>query len=149
MLIIASDFQADSWMTEANVPQTQDWREARRRRAWELHQQGWSQRQIADEVGVTQGAVSQWLKGVRERGVDALKRRPAPGKRAVLTAQQLTQLPGLLEHGAEAYGFADSKWTTERVAAVLEQVFDVVYHPAHVSRLLRKHYPDWRQQRKG
>jgi hypothetical protein len=30
------------------------------------------------------------------------------------------------------------------VAGLLMQVFDVSYHPAHVSRLLRKHCPGWR-----
>jgi len=36
-----------------------DWKEWRRRRAWELSQQGWSQKDIAEALGVTQGAVSQ------------------------------------------------------------------------------------------
>ncbi len=39
-----------------------DWREGRRLRAWELHQQGWKQTTIAEALGVTQGAVSQWVK---------------------------------------------------------------------------------------
>ena len=45
-----------------------DWREVRRRRAWELKQQGWKQRDIAVALGVTEGAVSQWLKRAREQG---------------------------------------------------------------------------------
>ena len=39
--------------------QATNWREGRRLRAWELHQQGWKQQEIADALGVTQGAVSQ------------------------------------------------------------------------------------------
>jgi predicted transcriptional regulator len=35
-----------------------DWRE-RRRRAWELKQEGWKQRDDATALGVTPGAVSQ------------------------------------------------------------------------------------------
>jgi nucleotide-binding universal stress UspA family protein len=46
--------------------QATNWREGRRLRAWELHQKGWQQRAIADALGVTQGAVSQWLKRGRE-----------------------------------------------------------------------------------
>ncbi|MDB6019248.1 MAG: tnp23 [Pedosphaera sp.] len=38
-----------------------DWKEARRWRALELHQEGWSQREIAEALGVTEGAVSQWM----------------------------------------------------------------------------------------
>ena len=41
-----------------------DWREARRFRAWALKEQGWSQVRIAEALGVTEGAVSQWFKAV-------------------------------------------------------------------------------------
>jgi transcriptional regulator with XRE-family HTH domain len=36
-----------------------NWKEARRLRAWHLKQQGWSRRQIAAAMGVSEGAVSQ------------------------------------------------------------------------------------------
>lgn len=128
-----------------NAQSTPDWREDRRLLAWELHQQGWSQRRIAATLGVTQGAVSQWLKRARDNGgVDALLHHPAPGRRAALTHEQLCKLPELLARGAGAYGFRGDHWTTARVAEVLKQVFGVTYHPAHISRLLRKHYPGWR-----
>jgi hypothetical protein len=35
--------------------QATDWREGRRFRAFELKQQGWSQQQIADALGVSKG----------------------------------------------------------------------------------------------
>ncbi|MCA1715656.1 MAG: helix-turn-helix domain-containing protein, partial [Actinobacteria bacterium] len=40
--------------------QATDWREGRRLRAFELKHQGWKQREIADALGVSKGAVSQW-----------------------------------------------------------------------------------------
>jgi predicted transcriptional regulator len=46
-----------------------DWREGRRLRAFELKQDGWSQQQIADVLGVSKGAVSQWMKRARQGGV--------------------------------------------------------------------------------
>jgi predicted transcriptional regulator len=42
-----------------------NWKEYRRFRAWELAQQGWKQCDIAVALGVTKGAVSQWLKRAR------------------------------------------------------------------------------------
>ena len=114
-----------------------DWREGRRFRAWELKQQGWTQRLIAAALGVTSGAVSQWLRRGREGGVDSLRRRIAPGPRPKLTAEQLARLTVLLAEGAKAWGFEEEVWTTRRIAAVIEQVFGVRYHPAHLSRLLR------------
>ncbi len=113
-----------------------DWREGRRRRAWELKQQGWKQQDIAAALGVTSGAVSQWLKRAREQGVEGLRRHPAPGRQPRLTAEQVAQLPALLERGAEAYGLRGQVWTCKRVAEVIRRTFGVTYHPAHVSRLL-------------
>jgi len=45
-----------------------DWREGRRLRAFELKQEGWSHQRIAEALGVSKGAVSQWMKRVREGG---------------------------------------------------------------------------------
>ena len=79
-----------------------DWRDGRRRRAWELKQHGWKQQDIAAALGVTPGAVSQWLKRGREQGMEGLRRHPAPGPTPQLTVAQVAQLPALLERGAEA-----------------------------------------------
>jgi transposase len=130
----------------SNTPtQPEDWRERRRLHAWELRQQGWTQRRIAEALGVTQGAVSQWFSRMSEgNGIEALLRRPAPGKPSALTGEQLAQIPALLARGASAYGWRDDRWTTARVALMLKQVFGVSYHPGHVSKLLRKQAPGWR-----
>jgi transposase len=115
-----------------------DWREGRRLRAFELKQQGWSQQRIAEALGVSKGAVSQWMKRARDGGgAEALKRRPAPGARPPLSEEQRMKLPELLERGAEAHGFRGEVWTCERVARVIRKEFGVSYHPAHVSRLLK------------
>ena len=115
----------------------QDWKEGRRLRALELHEQGWTGRRIAEALGVTRGAVSQWLKAARAGGRAALRRRPRGRTRPKLTAEQRAQLPTLLAKGAEAYGFIGDVWTTARVAAVIRREFGVRHHPAHVSRILR------------
>ena len=114
-----------------------DWREGRRLRAWELKKEGWSQQRIADALGVSKGAVSQWMRRGREGGVEALKRQPAPGASPRLSKQQRAKLPELLERGAEAHDFRGDVWTCERVAGVIRREFGVSYHPAHVSRLLK------------
>jgi transposase len=116
-------------------PTPHTWKEARRLQAWHLKQQGWPQRQIAEALGVSQGAVSQWMTRAREGGPEALRRRPPPGAPPRLTPAQLAQLPGLLERGPEAYGFRGQLWTRGRIAAVIRVAFGVSYHPRHVGRL--------------
>jgi transposase len=136
-------------MPKAKAILTNEWREARRFQAWELHELGWSQQRIAEALGVTQGAVSQWFKRLREGGIEALRHHPAPGRQAALTNEQFAQIPALIAHGATAFGFPDDHWTVKRVTTILNQVFGVAYHPGHVSRLLQKHCPgwhDWKQQ---
>jgi transposase len=121
------------------------WREGRRFRAWDLHLKGWSQQHIADALGVTQGAVSQWLKRATAQGIDALHDHPAPGPPPLLTPDQLSHLVALLTKGADAFGFRGAVWTCRRVAHVIDEQFGVRYHPAHVSRLLKQ--LDWSPQR--
>ena len=112
-------------------------REWRRFRIWELHQQGWKQRAIATALGITQGAVSQTLARVKTGGTDALRSRPLPGVPCKLTPEQKAQIPTLLLRGAEAFGFAGDVWTCERIAAVIQNEFSVVYHRDHVRKLVR------------
>ncbi len=115
-----------------------DWREGRRLRAFELRQEGWSQQRIAEALGVSKGAVSQWMKRAHDGGgVEALKRQPAPGARPRLSEQQRAKLAELLAQGAQAHGFRGEVWTCERVATVIRREFGVSYHPAHVSRVVR------------
>jgi transposase len=116
----------------------QDAREWRRLRAWDLHEQGWSGKAIAEALTASQAAVSMWLTRARAGGVEALRRHPPPGAPPTLTAAQRAHLPDLLAQGAEWYGFVGDIWTTTRVAAVIKRVFGVSYHPAHVSRLVRQ-----------
>ena len=118
--------------------QANDWREGRRLRAFELKEQGWKQTEIADALGVTEGAVSQWMKRAREEGVQALRHKPPPGAPPRLSEDERAKLPELVAQGAEAHGFRGEVWTCERVAEVIRREFGVRYHPAHVSRLLKK-----------
>ncbi len=115
------------------IPNTfRDHWEWRRFRAWELHEEGWSQARIAEALGVTGGAVSQWLKKARQEGVGALlSRREESGRRPGLTDGDLAHLKGCPKRGAEAYGFPGGVW------GVIRQEFDITYTPRHVGRLMK------------
>src|SRR4051794_35072404 len=112
-------------MSTSTSPPPRSWAEGRRHRAWELHQLGWTQTRIAAALGVSQGAVSQWLHRAAASGVGALRAPPAPGPAPLLRPAQLNALVALLEHGAEAYGFRGAVWTRRRVAQVLVEQFGV------------------------
>jgi transposase len=123
---------------ETPYPTYHDWREWRRLRAVDLKEQGRTQREIAMVLGVTEGAVSQWLAAERAGRREALFARPRPGARPKLAPEQLRLLPDLLWHGPESYGFPGEIWTCDRVAGVLWEEFDVWYSRSQVSRLLNR-----------
>ncbi len=112
-------------MTEHCTYEPVAWREGRRLRAWELHPHGWKQKHIAAALGVTQGAVSQWLTRGREGGIAALRRRTAPGSAPRLTTEQRVHLIDALANGAPAFGCVGAVWTTKRSAAIIQELFGV------------------------
>lgn len=114
-----------------------DWREGRQLRAFALHQMDWKQKDIADALGVSKGAVSQWLKRAKEGGIEGLRRRKPPGAPCRLIPEQRAQLPQLLARGAESFGFRGDLWTQPRVAAVIRREFGVSYDPSQVGRILK------------
>lgn len=122
-----------------------DWREARRLRAWELKQKGWQQTAIAEALGVSEGAVSQWLSRAKRDGLAALRTRKGGGPKPRLSEQQRAEVPDLLRAGAEAYGFRGQIWTRARVQAVIEQQFGVRYSLMQIGRLLKQ--IDWSRQK--
>jgi transposase len=116
-----------------------DWREGRRLRAFELKEEGWSQKQIAQALGVSKGAVSQWMKRARDGGgVEALRHVSPPGAIPRLTDNQRAKFKELVStFDAEAYGFRGKAWTGQRLRWLIKDQFGVSYHPAHVSRIAR------------
>lgn len=112
--------------------------EMRRLRAWELRQQGWAQNRIAEALGVTPGAVSQWLKRARETGIESLRSRKGGGPNTRLTAEQIRQIPILMARGPEAYGLAAGEWTRNRIIAMLRQVYGVKFSHGHMGRILKQ-----------
>jgi transposase len=123
-----------------------NWREWRRLRAWHLKATGWSQRDIAEALGVTEAAVSRWMATADEGGPSALLRSPPPGRPRRLTDQDCCKLEELLAEGATAHGWSNNLWTAKRVAEVIQKHFHVEYHPGQVCRILKTRL-NWTCQR--
>jgi len=113
-----------------------DWKEKRRMRAFELKKKGWKQTDIAEALGVTDGAVSQWMSRAEEGGKEALRRKVDTGPDKRLSDEDRQKLPALLKKGPEHYGFRGQVWTRERVGKVIEREFGVSYHKTQVGRIL-------------
>jgi len=118
-------------------PGSRNWKERRRWQALKLRKAGWKQKDIAMALDVSKVAVSQWLNRVAEEGEESLRARPHTGRPAELTFMEKQQIPELLSHGAEAYGFRGEIWTCPRIRKVIEWEYGVSYHKSHIARLLK------------
>jgi len=97
-----------------------------------------SQAEIARQLGVSRATVSEWAKIVETKGIGGLRKRKAAGSSSKLNMQQKQKLKHLLDRGALANGFPTDRWTLERVRQLIQQKFEVIYHPNYLNRLLRK-----------
>lgn len=117
-----------------------DQQEARRLAAADDLEDGeLSQAEIAEKYGVTEGAVSQWAKTLKEEGREGLRSTTPDGNQGPdpkLGEADKQRLAELLEEGPQAHGWETDLWTRRRVAQLIEDAFGVTYHPRHCSRIL-------------
>ena len=111
--------------------------ERRRLRAMDLLQRDIPVHVVADRLGVDRRSVRRWKRAHRRQSPVGLRARPASGRPSKLSATQRRQLARLVVAGPEAAGYRTSLWTCRRIVDLIRQHFGVVYHPAHVGRLLR------------
>jgi transposase len=112
--------------------------EARRMLAADLFERGVATGEVAAQLGVTPGAVSQWRSLWEEHGKEGLRSKPHPGSKPRLSDDQRDELVGLLLEGPRANGFSTDLWTLPRVADLIDRCFGVSYDPSHVSRILKR-----------
>jgi len=110
----------------------------RRLRAIALLAQGHTQSEVANMVGVTQGAVSQWKTAHDQGGRKALAAKVQPGREPKLSPKQCSRLLKYLQQGPRKHGWSTELWTLPRIVELIEEKFDVVYDQSGVWRLLRR-----------
>jgi len=120
---------------ENHLLKTSDGREWRRLQAWHWKQKGWRPSEIGVALGVSAGAVSQWLPVATTGGVEALLSHPRHGRPSRLRPEPLRWVPDFLWRGGEADGFRGDVWTCGRVAGVLQEEFGIRFRKSQVSRI--------------
>jgi transposase len=99
---------------------------------------GLTQSKVASKYGVSRTTASRWARALNHNGVDGLRKRRATGRPSRLRPDQLAQLREIYSEGALSAGFESDRWTTCKLAQVIEQKFGVHYDQDHVGRLLHK-----------
>ena len=112
--------------------------EARRKVAARLFSRGKTNADVAETCGVSLSAVKIWKRRWKEAGVAGLAAKPHPGPTPHLSQRDLAKLEKLLLAGAQRAGFDSDLWTCSRIARLIQDRFDVEYHPSHVWKILRR-----------
>ena len=132
-------------MKEINSKNSTDVKEFRRYRAVELFESGVKAIRIAEMLGVTRGAVSQWLKVYRESGKSALAHKKYSKNPCRLSLEQQCELVEMLNEGPEAHGYQGQIWTQARVGDLIMRKFGIRYHFNHIGKLLKKLGWSWQK----
>jgi len=112
--------------------------ESRRLMAAQDLQRGLSQSQISRKFGVSRTTASRWSHAVNGNGIEALRKRRAPGRPSRLTQEQSVAATAIFAAGPRAAGFAHDKWTTARFAQAIQAQFGVHYDSDHVGRIMHR-----------
>ena len=110
--------------------------EQRRRQAVQAVHAGDSVKDVARIMGVGPRSIYRWLE--LERSADGLAAKPHPGPATRLSLEQQRELDRLLRQGAQAHGWPNQLWTTQRIAELIHRHFGVSLHHDHVGRFLRQ-----------
>jgi putative transposase len=117
---------------------TRDEMESRRLLAAQDLHTGLMQSQVALKYGVSRTTASRWHRAIDGKGVEALRRRRAPGRPSRLTPEQLQRAAQIYQAGPRTAGYASDRWTTVRFAGAIFQAFGVRYDPDHVGRIMHR-----------
>src|SRR5579871_6575169 len=88
--------------TAAQSVLTRDEMESRRLLAAQDLQRGLTQSQVARKFGVSRTTASRWHRSLSGRGLEALRKRRAPGRPSRLTQDQLAAITEIYRAGSRA-----------------------------------------------
>jgi transposase len=117
---------------------TRDEMESRRLMAAQDLQTGVSQSKVARKYGVSRTTASRWQRALTGKGVEALRKRRAPGRPSRLSKDQQAGVAEIYHAGPRSYGFDTDRWTTQRFAEAIYTRFAVRYDPDHVGRIMHR-----------
>jgi putative transposase len=117
---------------------TRDEMEGRRLLAADDLQRGLTQSQVARKFGVSRTTASRWHRALNGNGVEALRKRRAPGRPSRLNQEQLQGAAEIYKAGPRVAGFDTDRWTTARFADAIQAKFGIRYDPDHVGRIMHR-----------
>jgi transposase len=111
--------------------------EHRRRLAVQRVLDGYSTQEVAEFLGVDPSSVRRWVAAFHDRGLAGLAAQPVPGRPPKLSRTQEKIVLRWLRNSPTEHGFTTELWTGRRLAAVIEQEWDIRLNPRYLVAWLR------------
>ena len=106
---------------------------ARNKSIYECHKKGMTQTEIGEIFFITQGAVSQIITSIKNRGLE--EKTATRGVQSRLSDTEKEQLKSLLLKSPKDYGFFT--WDKWSIKSLIKQEFDVDYHENYIWHLMK------------
>jgi putative transposase len=113
-------------------------RERVRMQAAQMFGRGVRPSQVAGVLRVSVKSACAWHRAWQAGGAAALVSKGPAGQSCRLSTEQLQRLESELEAGPTAHGWADQRWTLDRVAELIDKLFGVGYTERGTSLLLHR-----------
>ena len=123
--------------------------EARCKLAVERVLAGYTQREVAAFLAVSESTVNRWMADYRRvGGMEGIQAKPTPGRPRKLTARQEKTVLGWVTKLPTSFGFPTDLWTSRRLAALIEQRLGIRFNSNYLVEWLhaREHTPQKPEQ---
>jgi transposase len=105
--------------------------------AIELIAQGYTKREVADILQVTEASVYGWQKLYQEGGLAALSTKIASGRKSLLSDAQLLKLAAMLRVNPRQLELDFGLWTRRRIRELIRRKFGIDYTEQNVGKILK------------
>lgn len=93
---------------------------------------------IADALQVDRTTVPLWIYKWNNYKEEGLLEGYRSGRNIKLSKENFQVLYDVVDSGPIAYGLNTGVWTSELIANIIKEEFDIEYHPGHVRKILKK-----------
>lgn len=97
-----------------------------------------SPQDLCRQFNVSRSGLYFWIRRYHSSGWEGLQARKSPGRSRKLSPEQEEQIQLWLLEGAKNCGFHSEGWTLNRIRDMIGERCHIWYHPAQVSRILRR-----------
>jgi transposase len=101
-----------------------------------MFDRGWPVPEVVRRLGIARQVGYRWHEAWQAGGEAALASKGPVGPKSKLTVAHTETLVDALLEGPAAHGYKTQLWTLPRVAALIEHLTGVRYHPGHVWRVM-------------